>query len=255
MPVKKQSIGKVRALFSASTRPNQGNRNTVSEGVVIGKDVEIGHGNTILPGTIIVGDTVIGDDNIIGPYAIIGTPAQHRTYYDSGIDHSKYRITIGSQNVLREFSTIHSPSVRDTVIGDDCFFMAYSHVPHDARIGNGVTLTNGTQIAGHSTIMDYVNVGLNTAIHQYTTVGPYSILGMGSIVTKDIPPFVKYRNFECFGINSIGMQRNGFNERQIKTVNNYYTKGTSLVGKLSTIMKKFENERTKGRALATISIQ
>ena len=169
----------------------------------IDKRAKIGRTTKILQGSIIMGDITIKENNIIGPYAIIGTPPQHSGYYKGEIK-SNGSIVIGNGNIIREYTTIHASTNKTTVIGDNCFLMAHTHVPHDAVLEDNVTLTNNTQIAGHSYIMEGAIVGLNSCVHQYSTIGAYTMLGMGSIVTKDIPPFLIYKNFKCYKINKIG---------------------------------------------------
>jgi UDP-N-acetylglucosamine acyltransferase len=238
-----EAIKNVERLFAGGAKPH------------IGNEVVIGRGNLILPGTIIVGKVFIGDNNIIGPYATIGTPAQHIKYYNEGIDSDNLAIRIGSGNIIREYVTVHAPTVRDTMIGDDCFIMSYSHVSHDTQVGDGVTLTNNAQIAGHTTIMRRATVGLNTSIHQYSSIGAFCMLGMGAIVSKDVPPFLTYTNFKCTKINSIGMMRNGFAAEDVESVRRYYTKNEEPNSKIRAILDEFEGRRCKDRKVCEISVK
>ena len=221
---------------------------------IIGDDVTMGKGNFIFPGTIIVGKVKIGNNNIIGPYTTIGTPAQHIKFYNEGIENDDLCIKIGDGNIIREYTTIHSPTIRNTIIGNDCFLMSYAHVSHDTQIEDGVTLTNNTQIAGHSTIMKKATVGLNSSIHQYSVIGPYTMIGMGSIVTKDVPPFLQYKNFKCDKINRVGMIRNEFTEEDIKNVIEYYLNDVEPPSKIKKIIENFNKIRIPNRNLADIYI-
>jgi len=175
----------------------------------------------ILPGTIIIGDVEIGKNNIIGPCAMIGTPAQHWDYYTKKIKSDK-NIKIGDKNIIREFVTVHSPTQRDTLIGNNCFLMTQSHVSHDTILEDKVVLTNSVQIGGHSYIMEGATIGLNTCIHQYSTIGAYSMIGMSSTITKDVLPFLTYKNFKCYKINKVGLERNGFSDEEIQKISAYF---------------------------------
>ncbi|MBV8689295.1 MAG: UDP-N-acetylglucosamine acyltransferase [Candidatus Eremiobacteraeota bacterium] len=186
--------------------------NQIHPTAVIAPSVRIGKNNFIGAFTTIEGDVTIGDDNWIGPHVTIGTPAQYTT--------SKYEFTgqpvtgirIGNRCVLREYTTVHQPSKFETVVEDDCYFMAYCHISHDTRIRCSVALANNTQIGGFTEVGEYTTIGLSAIIHQYSTIGAYAMIGMGSVITKDVPPFAKVLGNPAVlaGVNAIGMERNGF---------------------------------------------
>ncbi|MBU3897269.1 MAG: acyl-[acyl-carrier-protein]--UDP-N-acetylglucosamine O-acyltransferase [Nanoarchaeota archaeon] len=215
-----EHIKKIKELFGECKNSSDGN--DIYDNVIIGKNVKMGKNNLILPGTIIVGDVEIGNNNVIGPHVAIGTPPQHTKYYQEGID-TDCKIKIGDKNVLREFVTVHSPTSRDTIIGNECFFMANSHVSHDTQIGNNVVLGNSCAIGGHSTIMNNVFVGLNSAVHQFATIGAHAMIGMNSTITKDVPPFLVFHNkYNCYKLNEVGMLRNNFNKNDLKIIYDFY---------------------------------
>lgn len=218
---------------------------------------QIGVSTKILSGCFIGDNVEIGKNNIIGPNVVIGTPPQHRDYYTAKRKLGK--IKIGDRNIIREFATIHAPMEGYTIIGNDCFIMSYAHVSHDTVIGDNVVLTNNVQIAGHSQIMESVIIGLSTAVHQYTTIGSYSMVGMGSIVTKDIPPFLVYRNFKCYKVNVIGLERNGFSTDEIQQIVDIY-KGVSFVDcsssrQIRDILNEYDILRNHERNVVEVSLE
>lgn len=197
--------------------------NKIHPTAVIDPTVVLGDGNTIGPYAVILGNVRIGNDNWIGPHVAIGTPAQMRggphpaTW---GGDATIASIEIGNGNVIREFATVHSGTVDVTRIGDDCYFMTQAHVPHDAQIEDGVTLSNSAQLGGHTIIQKGANIGLGAVVHQRSLVGTRAMVGMGSVVTKAIPPFgMAYGSpARVRGGNVIGMQRAGLDEALISNV-------------------------------------
>lgn len=223
-----------------------GNNNRVHNGAIVELGADLGKDNIILPGTYIVGKVKIGSKNAIGPYAIIGTAPQHIGYYDGIIKNDQLMIEIGNENIIREFATVHSPTVRNTKIGNRCLLMTQAHVAHDVQIGNGVVLTNNVDLAGHVSVMDYANIGLGSVVHQYSVIGAYTMLGMHSTIVKDVPPFVKYNEkLGCYDINNVGMTRNGLHTLDIQTVTEFYKKGNKLPDHLYKIMEEFESLRMR----------
>jgi UDP-N-acetylglucosamine acyltransferase len=194
--------------------------NFLHSSAVIGPDVVLGKGNIVGPFAVIVGNVEIGDDNWFGPHTTIGTAAQ---YAKERYEHKEAEflpIRIGNHNTFREYTTVHEPSTHATLIEDDCYFMAYSHVPHDTTIRSRVTLTNGVQLGGFTEIQYGATIGLLTAIHQFTTVGAYSMVGMSSVVAKDLPPFLKWTGnpARCRGVNVVGLERSGFSQEVIEAI-------------------------------------
>ena len=188
--------------------------NRIHPTAVIDPSVVLGDGNVIGPYAIVLGNTTIGDDNWIGPHAAIGTPAQmrggpHVACWDGESESGS--ISIGSRNVIREFATVHMSTTGKTTIADDCYFMTQAHVPHDATIESGVTLSNSAQLGGHTIIQAGANIGLGAVIHQRTVVGTRVMVGMGTVVTKHVPPFSMFFGSpgRVRGGNIVGMERSG----------------------------------------------
>lgn len=188
--------------------------NRIHPTAVIDPTVQLGKDNVIGPYAVILGDTTIGDGNWIGPHAAIGTPAQmrggvHPTTWEG--EPTAGRVVIGSRNVIREFATVHASTTGLTSIADDCYFMTQAHVPHDATIESGVTLSNSAQLGGHTIIQNGANIGLGAVIHQRTVVGTSVMVGMGTVVTKHVPPFSMFFGSpgRVRGGNVVGMERAG----------------------------------------------
>jgi UDP-N-acetylglucosamine acyltransferase len=189
---------------------------------VIEKDVSIGEGTKIGPHVVIRQGTQIGKACQIFQFASIGEAPQF-----SGYKGEKTFLQIGDRNIIREFVTLHRGTVKGkgrTVIGNDNFIMAYSHVAHDCQIGNQVIMANGATLAGHILIEDYAIVGGLVAIHQFCRVGAYAIIGGVSGVLMDIPPYTKAQGApaKLFGLNSVGLKRANFSEEAIRALKKAY---------------------------------
>jgi UDP-N-acetylglucosamine acyltransferase len=178
---------------------------------VIGPDVEIGAGTVIGPHVVIRGPTRIGRDNRIFQFASIGEDPQDKKYRGEVT-----RLEIGDRNVIREYATLHRGTVQDsslTRIGDDNLLMAYTHVAHDCMIGNGIIMANGASLAGHVLVEDLAILGGFSLVHQFCRIGRQSFSGMGSVISRDIPPYVMVGGSPTRprGINTVGLERKGYN--------------------------------------------
>lgn len=183
--------------------------NNIHPTAIIGDKVILGKGNTILPYTIINGPIEIGDDNIIGPHVVIGSPGQdtRNKYYDS----SNAKISIGSRNIIREFTAIQKPCYSDiTKLGNDIFLMQSVHIPHDARLEDNVVITPMVVLAGITTIMEGANLGMGCSINQYCTVGAYSIVGTKAPLMKNLKPFSRYVPNRPLSVNEYAIKKYGF---------------------------------------------
>ncbi|MFK5984783.1 MAG: acyl-ACP--UDP-N-acetylglucosamine O-acyltransferase [Pseudomonadota bacterium] len=206
----------------------------VEEGIIIGKnvkigpfsyigaDVEIGENTEIYSHVVIKGPTKIGCDNRIFQFASIGEACQDLKYKGEAT-----RLEIGDRNTIRESVTMHRGTIQDkgvTKVGNDSLFMINSHIAHDCVIGDFCIFANNATLAGHVTIGDYAIVGGMCAIHQFCIIGEHAMLGGGSIVVKDIPPYVMAQGNHCapFGINIEGMKRRGFEKPEIQAVRKVY---------------------------------
>lgn len=189
---------------------------------VIGKGVRIGADTVIGPHVVLEGRTTIGSGNRIFQFASVGAIPQDLKY--AGEDSE---LIIGDRNQIRECVTIHCGTEGGgmvTSIGDDGLFMAYSHVAHDCRIGNGVILGNASTLAGHVTIEDGAILSGLTGVHQFCRVGQLSYVGAASIVVKDVPPFttVQGDRAKLVGLNLEGLKRKELSDDQLSNLKRAY---------------------------------
>ena len=162
--------------------------------LLIGK-VEMGIGNYFGPGCLIVGPITIGDNNFFGAQCVVGTPPEddvisvkEHISSCSGEIISPGSISIGDNNIIREFVSINRGETSTTEIFNDVFLMAYSHIAHDCKNQSKAKITNAVQLGGYTTIGYAANIGLSSTLHQWTVVGAFAMIGMNSTVTRNIPP-------------------------------------------------------------------
>ena len=189
--------------------------------VTIHKNVEIGEGTWIGSHVTIMEGARIGINCKIFPGAVISAVPQDLKY--EGED----AITIIGNNVtIREHVTDNKGTKYSfkTEVKDNCLLMAYVHVAHDCVIGKNCILSNNVNLAGHIEIGDYAILGGLTAIHQFVRIGPHAFISGGSLVRKDVPPFVKAARepLSYVGVNSIGLRRRGFSIEKINHIQDIY---------------------------------
>ena len=189
---------------------------------IIGPEVRIGRGTRIGPHVVIRGPTEIGGDNRIFQFASVGEDPQDKKYGGE-----ETLLTIGDRNVVREFVTLHRGTVQGagvTRIGSGNLFMAYVHVAHDCQIGDDVIMANASSLAGHVEVQNWAILGGFTIVHQFCRIGAHGFSAMGSVVTKDVPPFVLVGGHpaEPRGINLEGLRRRGYDPASIQCVKNAY---------------------------------
>lgn len=188
---------------------------SIDHDVVIGEGTRIGSSVTILPGTR------IGRNCNIFPGAVIGAIPQ-----DLKFKGEYTQVVIGDNNTIRECVTINrgTASKGKTVIGNNNLIMAYSHVAHDCKIGNYIILGNNTQLAGEVIVDDWAIISGMTGVHQFCRVGSHVMIGGGSLVRKDVPPFIKASRepLSYVGINSIGLRRRNYSNEKIREIQDIY---------------------------------
>ena len=189
---------------------------------VIGPHVEIGPDCWIGPHVVITGRTRIGARNRFFQHSSIGEIPQDKKYGGEGT-----RLEIGDDNTIREYCTFNCGTVQDaavTRVGNGNWVMAYVHVAHDCQVGSHAVLANGVQLAGHVHIGDYAILGGLTGVHQYCHIGGHSITGAGTVVLKDIPPYVMVSGNpgKPFGLNVEGLKRRGFSAATITKLKGAY---------------------------------
>jgi UDP-N-acetylglucosamine acyltransferase len=188
---------------------------TIHNNVIIGEGTWIGSNVTIMEGAR------IGKNCNIFPGAVISAPPQDLKY--QGEDTIAQ---IGDNVTIRECVTINKGTTdrNKTVIGNNCLIMAYCHVAHDCIVGNNCIFSNNSTLAGHITVGDFVVLAGMTAVHQFCSIGNHAFVTGGSLVRKDVPPFVKAARepLSYVGINSVGLRRRGFDTEKIREVQNIY---------------------------------
>lgn len=187
----------------------------------IGPRVWIGKGTVIREHAYIQGWTRIGENNQIYPFVVIGTPPQvaHFKGEESWVE-------IGSRNIIREFVTIHRAYGKGekTRVGDECYFMAYSHVAHNCKVGNGVIMANCASLGGHVEVGDYAVIGGLVGVHQFCRIGKFVMIGACSKVVMDVCPYIRADGhpLKTYGLNTIGMKRRGISPETIKVLKEVY---------------------------------
>lgn len=188
----------------------------------IGKDVVIGSGTVIGSHVTIEGPTTIGEQNRIFQFSSLGAAPQDKKYAGEPT-----RLEIGDRNTIREFCTLNRGTVQDagaTRIGNDNWIMAYVHIAHDCQVGSNTIFANNSSLAGHVHVFDHAILGGFTLIHQFCKIGSHVITAVGSVVFKDIPPYVTASGYDAqpHGINAEGLKRRGFSADRIAAIKRAY---------------------------------
>jgi len=188
---------------------------------VINAGVTIGDGCKLHSHVVIDGLTTIGQECEFFPFSAIGGKTQDLKY-----DGEPTSLVIGDRNVFRENTTIHRSTDKEipTKIGHDNLFLSYSHVAHDCQVGNHTIFSNNGTIAGHVIVEDYAIISGLAGVHQFCRVGAHSIVGGCTKIVQDVPPFMIVDGTPAAvrGFNSVGMQRRGFTDEQVKEVKKAY---------------------------------
>lgn len=189
--------------------------------VYVAADVEIGEGTHLYPGAIVLDGARIGRNCKIHSGAVVAGEPQDLKF--------KGEVTtaiIGDNTVLRECATVNrgTASKGTTIVGSDCLVMAYSHIAHDCVVGNNVIFSNACQVAGEVKIDHHAVIGGGSLIHQFCHIGAHVMMQGGSLVNKDVPPYIVCaRNpISYAGINVVGLRRRGFSAEQIATLQDIY---------------------------------
>lgn len=189
--------------------------------VYVGEHVSIGEGTRIDAHSTILRHTVMGKDNHIHSHAVIGGDPQDLSYRGE-----ETWLKMGDGNVVREFVTLNRGSAKSgtTRIGNKNCFLSYSHVAHDAQIGNEVLFTNNSCIAGHVVVDDFAIIGAYAAVHQFTHIGAYSFLVHATQVANDIPPYMMVKGTPGvpIALNVVGLRRRGFSADAISGLKKAY---------------------------------
>ena len=211
----------------------------ISNLAYVNPKAKLGSNVTVEPFAYISGDVEIGDGTWIGPNAVIydGARIGRNCRIFNGASVSAIpqdlkfvgevtTLEIGDNTTIREFATLHrgTNSAQKTVIGSNCLLMVYSHIAHDCIIGNNVIVGGYCGAAGEVKIDDWVILSGNVLIHQFAHIGAHVIVGGGSKVRIDVPPFIKADRepLAFMGINTIGLERRGFTKEKIHEIHEIY---------------------------------
>lgn len=199
-----------------------GNNVTIGPFSVIGSNVEIGDDTWIGPHVVINGPTRIGRENKIYQFSSIGEIPQDKKYQGE-----ESELEIGDRNTIRENVTINRGTADGggiTRIGNDNWLMAYIHIAHDCIIGDHTIFANAASLAGHVRIDDYAILGGFTLVHQFCSIGTHAFCGMGSAISKDVPPYTMVNGSpaQAHGLNSEGLKRHGFTRETLQVLREAY---------------------------------
>jgi UDP-N-acetylglucosamine acyltransferase len=203
----------------------------VHPSAVIGPQVQLGERVAIGPHAVLLGHCQIGDDCWIGPGVVVGTPPEvasdPHTASWAGEPPSGNGLVIGPRTVLREYTTVHSGFLSRTQVGADCFVMNKVYIAHDAVISDAVTMASSVTLGGHVRVGRAANLGMNSVVHQHRVVGPVAMVGMGTVVTRDVPPFAMVHGNpgRVRGVNVVGMKRAGHDVTAAELVARAYEQG------------------------------
>jgi UDP-N-acetylglucosamine acyltransferase len=185
---------------------------------VVGPDVRVGAGTRLLSHVCLSGRVTIGEDNVFHPFAVIGGEPQDHSYQGTPT-----LVEIGGHNVFREGVTVNRATEKEdgvTRVGSHCVLMAGSHVAHDCKLGDRITIANGTMLGGHVHVESHAGISGGVAVHHYVTIGGYSFIGGQSKINHDVPRFMLVdgnpSKVRC--INIVGLKRNGVSVEGIESL-------------------------------------
>lgn len=204
-------------------------------------DVQIGSGTWIGPNVSIMNGSRIGKNCKVFPGAVIGAMPQDLKYAGEASTSE-----VGDRTVIRECVTINRGTTdrMRTAVGSDCLLMAYTHLAHDVLIGDHVIIANSGNIAGHVTIEDWAILEGMVGVQQFVTIGEHVFVAGGSLVRKNIPPYIKAARepLSYIGVNSIGLRRRGYDNERILTIEDIYRTLYVQNGNLSQALRVAETE-------------
>ena len=230
-----------QATVAASAMLGKGVR--VGAYAVVDENVELGEGCVLYAHAVVEGPSRFGKNNVFHPFCVIGGEPQDYTFRGERVE-----LIAGDGNIFREYVTVNRGTQKGggrTCLGDDNFFLAYSHVGHDCQVGSHTLFVNGATLAGHVNIEDYVTIGAFCPVHQFCRIGRYAYVGASTVITQDVPPFSKIvteRETRSFGINTIGLERKGFSPERLRALKRAYR--LLLRSKLNTSQALAEMKKT-----------
>jgi UDP-N-acetylglucosamine acyltransferase len=221
----------------------------------ISGNVIIGDGTWIGPGAIIMDYARIGSNCRIFPSAVISGIPQ-----DLKFRGEESTAEIGNNTTIRECVTVNrgTAAVGMTVVGNNSLLMAYSHIGHDCIVGNNCIIGNSCSLAGEVNVDDWAILSGGTLVHQFARIGGHVMIGGGSKVRTDVPPFVKADRdpLSYLGLNSVGLTRRGFPKERIDEIHSIYRaiyqNGMNISQALDHVEKEFISSPDKEYILGFI---
>lgn len=204
----------------------------------IGPDVELGDRVDLKSHVVVAGITSIDEETKVFPFASLGHEPQDLKYHGE-----KSKLIIGARNKIREHVTMNPGTEDDkmqTVVGDDCLFMMSAHVAHDCIVGNHVILANNATLAGHVVVGDFAIIGGLSGAHQFVRIGAHAMVGGMAPVEHDVIPYgiVKGDRAHLAGLNYIGLERRGFDKKEIQRLMKAYRQLFSDDGTLTELTEE-----------------
>ncbi len=189
---------------------------------VIGPGVVLGSGTRVGSHVVIEGPTRIGERNHIHSFSVLGGAPQDKKYRGEAST-----LDIGNDNVIREYCTFNRGTEGGgmaTRVGDGNWIMAYVHIAHDCRVGDDNVMANAATLAGHVEVEDCVTLGAFTVVHQFCRIGGHAFSAMGTVILKDVPPFVTVAGNSASprGLNAEGLRRRGFPAQTMQALKSAY---------------------------------
>lgn len=230
-----------QATVAASAKLGEGVK--IGAYAMVGEEVELGDGCVLHAHAVVQGPSKFGKNNVFHAFSAVGGDPQDYTFRGERVE-----LVAGDGNIFREYVTVSRGTQKGggkTLLGNDNFFLAYSHVGHDCVIGSHTLFVNGATLAGHVTVEDFVTVGAFCPVHQFCRIGRYAYIGASTVITQDVPPFSKIvteRETKSFGINTIGLERKGFSPERLQALKRAYR--LLLRSKLNTSQALTEMRKT-----------
>jgi UDP-N-acetylglucosamine acyltransferase len=230
-----------QAIVAASAKLGEGVQ--VGAHAVVGEEVELGDGCVVRAHAVVQGPSKFGKNNVFHAFSVVGGDPQDYTFRNE-----RTELVAGDGNIFREYVTVSRGTQKGggkTSLGNENFFLAYSHVGHDCVIGSHTLFVNGATLAGHVTVEDFATIGAFCPVHQFCRIGRYAYVGASTVVTQDVPPFSKIvteRETKSFGVNAIGLERKGFSPKRLRTLKQAYR--LLLRSKLNTSQALAEMRKT-----------
>ncbi len=245
----------------------------ISKLAYVNQDARLGDNVLVEPFAYIAGNVIIGDGTWVGPNSTILDGARIgsncRIFPSSVISaipqDLKFRgeettAEIGNNTTVRECATINRGTAASgkTIIMENCLVMACAHVGHDCVIGNNCILGNAVALAGEVVVDDWAILSGGTLVHQFVHIGGHVIIGGGSKVRMDVPPFIKADRepLAYMGINTVGLTRRGFTKERIDEIHNIfrviYQNGMNTSVALEYVEKEFRQSDDRDYILSFI---